>query len=112
MRLVWTRRALTDIDGQPLGDAALDSVMSLQFGTFERASTLPADAVALLPAAASALQAPECNTDPTRFAVLWPERAGMTLDTPIQVELDGCQRLFVPASHPLVSAPTLLAALT
>ena len=95
------------IDGADLG-----SVMTLQSGTFTSASTLEADAAALLAAAASASGAPECSTDPTRFAVIWPERAGTRLDTSIQVELDGCQRLFLPGSHALVPAPALLAALT
>ena len=91
-----------------IDDLALGAMMNLQFGTFAGASTLEADAAALLAAAASASQAPECSTDPTRFAVLWPERAGTRLDTSIQVELDGCQRLFLPGSHALVPAPELL----
>ncbi|MBG6213966.1 hypothetical protein RCH23_001888 [Cryobacterium sp. CAN_C3] len=32
-------------------------------------------------------------------------------DTPITVELDGCQPVFLPGSHALVPAPALLAAL-
>ena len=58
--------------------------------------------------------APEPGTVPTDFepiAVLWLQRAGTRLDSPIQVELDGCQRLFGPASEALVSAQALLAAL-
>ena len=102
---------LRDIEGDSFGTEALDSMLHLQFGTFERATTLSADAAALLPAAASALQAPECTADLTRFAVLWPERAGTRLDSPIQVELDGCQRVFLPGSQALVPAPALLAAL-
>ncbi|TFD66403.1 hypothetical protein [Cryobacterium ruanii] len=94
------------------GEALNGGMMSLQFGTFSSATTLAADAAALLPAAASALQAPECNANFTRFAVVWPERAGTRLDSPIQVELDGCQRLFVPGSQALMPAPALLAALT
>ncbi|TFB77362.1 hypothetical protein E3O06_01015 [Cryobacterium glaciale] len=93
-------------------DEMLGGMMSLQFGTFDSATTLAADAAALLPAAASALQAPTCTTDPTRFAVLWPERAGSRLDTAILVELDGCQRLVLPGRHALVPAPALLATLT
>ncbi|WP_105035343.1 hypothetical protein [Cryobacterium aureum] len=102
---------LKDIEGMEFNDEMLGSVLTLGSGTFERATTLPADAAALLPAAASALQVPACTADLTRFAVLWPERAGTRLDTPIQVELDGCQRLFVPASEARVPAPALLAAL-
>ena len=100
---------LNSIEG--LDDAALNGVMNLQFGTFASASTLEADAAKLLAAAASASQAPECTADPTRFAVLWPERGDTRLDTSIQVELDGCQRLFLPGSHALVPAPELLTAL-
>ena len=102
---------LSDIEGMEFSDEALDSIMTLRSGTFANATTLPADAAALLAAAASALPAPECTAELTRFAVLWPERAGTRLDNPIQVELDGCQRLFVPASEALVPAPALLAAL-
>ncbi|TFC24533.1 hypothetical protein E3O25_15285 [Cryobacterium sp. TMT1-3] len=101
---------LDSIEG--IDDEALTGMMRLRFGTFDGATTLAADAATLLPAAASALQAPECSTDPTRFAVIWPERAGTRLDTAIQVELDGCQRLVVPGRHALVPAPALLAALT
>ena len=101
---------LDSIEG--LDDKALNGMMSLQFGTFTSASTLAADAAALLATAASALQAPQCGTDLTRFAVLWPERAGTRLDTAILVELDGCQRLVVSGRHALVPAPALLAALT
>ncbi|WP_104137764.1 hypothetical protein [Cryobacterium sp. Y62] len=97
---------LNSVEG--IDDLALGAMMNLQFGTFAGASTLEADAAALLAAAASASQAPDCSTDPTRFAVLWPERAGTRLDTSIQVELDGCQRLFLPGSHALVPAPELL----
>ncbi|WP_104130505.1 hypothetical protein [Cryobacterium sp. N21] len=100
---------LESIEG--FDDGMLGSMLTLRSGTFTSATTLEADAAALLPSAASALQAPACAIEPTRFAVLWPERAGTELDTPIQVELNGCQRLFVPASNPLVPAPALLAAL-
>ncbi|WP_104196829.1 hypothetical protein [Cryobacterium sp. M15] len=102
-------RELRDVDGMEFSDNALSPMLSLQFGTFENATTLSADAAALLPAAASALPAPECTADLTRFAVLWPQRAGTRLGSPIQVELDGCQRLFAGAAF--VPAPALLAAL-
>ncbi|TFD61660.1 hypothetical protein E3T39_06385 [Cryobacterium suzukii] len=104
-------RELRDIEGTEFSDEALDSMLTLRSGTFESATTLEADAAALLPAAASAPQAPACTADLTRFAVLWPGRAGTRLASPIQVELDGCQRLFVPASEARVPAPALLAAL-
>ncbi|WP_104083133.1 hypothetical protein [Cryobacterium sp. Y11] len=100
---------LNSIDG--LDGDALGAVMNLQFGTFASASILEADAAALLAAAASASQAPECTADLTRFAVLWPERGDTRLDTSTQIELDGCQRLFLPGSHALVPEPALLAAL-
>ncbi|WP_104192484.1 hypothetical protein [Cryobacterium sp. Y82] len=102
---------LRDSEGMEFSDNLLESMLTLQFGTFESATTLRADAAALLAAAASALPAPACTADLTRFAVLWLERAGTRLDSPIQVELDGCQRLFVPASEALVPAPALLAVL-
>ncbi|TFD85990.1 hypothetical protein [Cryobacterium serini] len=102
---------LRDSEGMEFSDNLLESMLTLQFGTFESATVLGTDAAALLAAAASAVPAPACTADLTRFAVLWPERAGTRLDSPIQVELDGCQRLFVPASEALVPAPALLAAL-
>lgn len=100
---------LRDGDGRESSDHALGSMLTLPFGTFDSATILGADATALLPAAASALPAPECTADLTRFAVIWPQRAGTRLDSPIQVELDGCRRLF--ASAAFVPAPALLAAL-
>ena len=100
---------LNSIEG--LDDADLGGVMNLQFGTFASASTVEMDAAALLAAAASASQAPECTAAPTRFAVLWPERGDTRLDASIQVELDGCQRMFLPGSHALVPVPELLTAL-
>jgi hypothetical protein len=100
---------LRGVDGMEFSDNALGPMLTLQFGTFESATTLSADAAALLPDAASALPAPECTADLTRFAVIWPQRVGTRLGSPIQVELDGCQRLFAGAA--LVPAPALLAAL-
>jgi len=103
--------ALSDIEGRPFDDEALSTMISLQFGTFASATTLSADAAALLPAAASAEKATECTAALTRFAVLWPTRGGAPLGNSIQVEQDGCRRVFLPGSHALVPSPTLLAAL-
>ena len=85
--------------------------MTLQSGIFAGESTLYADAAALLSAATSAAQASECTATLSRFSLLWPIRGDTGVDTPIHIELDGCQRLFVPASHPLVPDPALMAGL-
>lgn len=103
--------ALSDIEGRPFDDQALSLMKSLQLGSFASAATLSADAAALLPAAASAEPAPACTAPLTRFAVLWPTRGGDPLDSSIQVEQDGCARVFVPGSPALVTPSALLAAL-
>ncbi|WP_156109841.1 hypothetical protein [Cryobacterium sp. MLB-32] len=87
-----------------------EGLIAQRAGGFTGATTLATDVAARLLVAASTSErpAPPCETEVTRFAVLWPERYESRIDAPITVELDGCGRLHTPGYEALVTPPELL----